>query len=200
MTPLPRWSVASTPIDRTTVRHRLLLDQAPASFGATLSALCDDSALRDTLLAQLRSSPFSAFFWETPAIAAESLTRAFEFVLVDAPSLGRGLADGSPFRRQLGSAPAGTSAVAFPSLGRDALLIAPTRRSATADYGHLAGFVRTAPEDQQHELLRLVARSALDRAAALRTWISTSGLGVAWLHVRLDSVPKYYQFAPFRDD
>ena len=29
-------------------------------------------------------------------------------------------------------------------------------------------------------------------------WTSTSGLGVYWLHVRLDSRPKYYQHQPFK--
>ena len=30
-----------------------------------------------------------------------------------------------------------------------------------------------------------------------KVWLSTSGLGVYWLHVRLDSRPKYYQFKEF---
>ncbi len=30
-------------------------------------------------------------------------------------------------------------------------------------------------------------------------WLSTAGGGVAWLHVRLDSTPKYYGYAPYRD-
>lgn len=30
-------------------------------------------------------------------------------------------------------------------------------------------------------------------------WVSTSGLGVPWLHVRLDDAPKYYTHRPFRD-
>jgi len=29
-------------------------------------------------------------------------------------------------------------------------------------------------------------------------WLSTSGLGIAWLHVRLDERPKYYTHAPYR--
>ena len=29
-------------------------------------------------------------------------------------------------------------------------------------------------------------------------WLSTSGAGVAWLHVRLDDRPKYIQHAPYR--
>jgi hypothetical protein len=33
--------------------------------------------------------------------------------------------------------------------------------------------------------------------AGRRFWISTSGLGVPWVHVRLDSYPKYYQYRPY---
>jgi hypothetical protein len=29
-------------------------------------------------------------------------------------------------------------------------------------------------------------------------WLSTSGLGVFWLHVRLDQRPKYYAHTPYR--
>ena len=29
-------------------------------------------------------------------------------------------------------------------------------------------------------------------------WVSTSGLGVYWLHVRLDSSPKYFQHTPYK--
>jgi len=29
--------------------------------------------------------------------------------------------------------------------------------------------------------------------------LSTAGMGVYWLHVRLDTRPKYYQHTPYRD-
>ncbi len=29
-------------------------------------------------------------------------------------------------------------------------------------------------------------------------WLSTAGGGVAWLHVRLDSRPKYYGYSPYK--
>ena len=32
------------------------------------------------------------------------------------------------------------------------------------------------------------------------TWLSTAGMGVAWLHVRLDQRPKYYAHRPYRED
>jgi hypothetical protein len=28
-------------------------------------------------------------------------------------------------------------------------------------------------------------------------WLSTAGLGVPWLHLRLDSYPKYYRYRPY---
>lgn len=30
-------------------------------------------------------------------------------------------------------------------------------------------------------------------------WLSTSGLGVYWLHMRLDRRPKYYTYEPFKE-
>jgi hypothetical protein len=28
-------------------------------------------------------------------------------------------------------------------------------------------------------------------------WLSTAGMGVAWLHIRLDERPKYYSHKPY---
>jgi hypothetical protein len=30
-------------------------------------------------------------------------------------------------------------------------------------------------------------------------WLSTAGTGIFWLHVRLDSRPKYYTYQPYRE-
>lgn len=56
-----------------------------------------------------------------------------------------------------------------------------------------------------HELLALVGKEVERRVASnshggtpVPLWVSTSGLGVSWLHVRLDSRPKYYTYAPYK--
>jgi len=36
------------------------------------------------------------------------------------------------------------------------------------------------------------------RINAKRVWLSTAGMGVSWLHVRLDDRPKYYGHRPYR--
>jgi len=47
--------------------------------------------------------------------------------------------------------------------------------------------------------LRSTARAITARLSDRPLWVSTSGLGVAWLHVRLDARPKYYQYTPYRE-
>jgi len=68
-----------------------------------------------------------------------------------------------------------------------------------AAYGHLAAFVREAPPEQVDALFATVGRTLLDRVAPSPLWLNTAGLGVPWLHVRLDSRPKYYGHAPYRE-
>jgi NADH:ubiquinone oxidoreductase subunit len=38
-----------------------------------------------------------------------------------------------------------------------------------------------------------------NRVGEQPVWLSTAGMGVAWLHVRLDDRPKYYGYSPYRD-
>ena len=85
----------------------------------------------------------------------------------------------------------------FPNLGGDATLVVPTPRADDSAYGHIAAFVRNAPTDQQHELWKAVADAMAANLADRPLWLSTAGAGVAWLHVRLDQRPKYYQHRPF---
>ncbi|HEU5075095.1 MAG TPA: hypothetical protein VFU02_12985, partial [Polyangiaceae bacterium] len=65
-------------------------------------------------------------------------------------------------------------------------------------YTHLAAFLRHAPPEQCEVLLREVGFAARECLRNEPFWLSTSGLGVAWLHVRIDSRPKYYQYTPYR--
>jgi len=139
----------------------------------------------------------SAYFWETPPLTRDSADRPFECVLKNAPGLARLRADAAPFAAQLAAAQG--DVVAFGNLGGDADLVVPRDRGEGADYAHLARFLRTAASDQVRALWRHIARSARPWLAREQAcWISTSGLGVSWLHVRLDARPKYYSHTPYR--
>ena len=86
--------------------------------------------------------------------------------------------------------------VRFDNLGRDAHLVAPC--DSTRPYAHLAVFVRTAPASTNRALWAAAADALEERTGARPLWLSTAGLGVYWLHLRLDSRPKYYTYAPYR--
>ncbi len=164
--------------------------------GQVLGLWETDDGFRDRFSLALAQAPFEAFFWETPCWTQASLARPFECVIVPAPSLAGVDPDPSPFGAQFKRL-AG-EVVAFDSLGRDARLIAP-RPVSGADFGHFATFLRSAPQAQIRDVWRRMAEEAKAWIATGRpVWISTSGLGVYWLHLRLDSRPKYYSHVPYR--
>jgi len=157
----------------------------------------DDEAFRDFFIATLAASPYAAFFWEMPPLDDGALVNAYECAVIGGDVLARMRSDDSDFSEHL----CGPEQVAvFDNLGGDALLIAPRQIADAESYGHIASFVRHAPREQQHWLLRCLAAEIEKRLAnsQQRFWVSTSGLGVPWVHVRLDRRPKYYQYAPYK--
>jgi len=86
----------------------------------------------------------------------------------------------------------------FPNLRGDALLIVPSLQGSISADGHLAAFVREAPEYQKHLLWQKVGQVMEQRVSAEPIWLSTAGAGVPWLHIRLDLRPKYYGHQPYR--
>jgi hypothetical protein len=92
-------------------------------------------------------------------------------------------------------------------------------------YSHLANFVRLAPDQQVTALWQMAASAYLDalndgttgEKHGLRqklkqqqqkqqqlkqkpVWLSTNGMGIAWLHFRLDARPKYYTYRAFAEE
>ena len=172
------------------------LDAKPATFADVLRGWQGDAMFRAMFNDLLAASPFSAFRWETPPVTIATVTRPFEFVLLDSPRLARP-PDPDAFAEHFKNSPE-AEVVTFPNLGRDAIMIVPGLKTDLSAYGHLAAFVREAPEPQRHALWQLVGEAMMRRVGNKPVWLSTAGGGVAWLHVRLDDRPKYYGFEPYR--
>ncbi len=155
-----------------------------------------DSGFSEVFSKALADCPFDAFCWETPPITKATLDVAFECVLISSPALARQRADRSPFAEHLAGA---NAIVALRNLGRDAEFIVPTGATSAANYAHLGAFLRTASATEISELWEMAGaeiEKRLEKVSPL--WVSTAGLGVAWLHVRLDFRPKYYSHRPYR--
>lgn len=194
------WHAEIEQINGRTYHYRILSGETQLDFAAVVSAWQSDDQFRKFFTQLLAESPFDAYRWETPPVTEETRVRAFEFVLLRSDELQRP-ADYQPFADHF----SGESIVTFANLGQDAVLVVPcpaaTAKEPTDDvafYSHLASFVRQAPTTQVDGLWQAVGAAMQQRAGAKPVWLSTAGMGVSWLHVRLDDRPKYYGHGPFR--
>jgi hypothetical protein len=178
-------------------RYEIARGGGRLSFRELFDLLERDLGFADWYTRTIAECDFTAFFWEHPPFTTRTFDEEAEFVLIDAPSLARFDPEPEPFESQFARDP-DAEVVAFPNLGGDALLIAPRPVGSLEAYPHLAAFLRRAPESQVRCLWRNAAVAVRESLGRDPRWLSTSGLGVAWVHLRLDSSPKYYQFGPYR--
>ena len=179
-------------------RYTITDGDATVSFAEALDLWQSDETFHNCFDAALSNSPYSAFRWETPPITGDTVDRQFEFVLLDSPGLVYA-PDTRTFAEYFNDHNTDEGVVVFDNLGKDAVLVVPSPRASVSAYGHLAAFVRTAPAPQKTAFWRVVGRTAQRMLSVRPLWISTAGGGVAWLHARLDSYPKYYGHGAYRN-
>lgn len=191
------WSVRSEQLDGHRVTRFIIeRDAGPVSYAEVIHLWQENPDFRSWFNAFLADAPYSAFRWETPPVSASTTNRPFEFVLIDSPGLAR-TPDEDAFAMHFEDVTE-SGVVVFPNLGKDAILVVPCPHTDSIAYGHLAAFVRQAPESQKHALWKCVGAAMGQRVNSRPVWLSTAGAGVSWLHVRLDDRPKYYQHLPYR--
>jgi hypothetical protein len=146
---------------------------------------------------ELLAESHDAVYWEHPALTDSNVTLPYEVALIDAPALSTCRGDPRPFDSQFAACP-GSEVTAFENLGGDATLIVPTPASPQADYAHLLSFLRTADQRQIDAFWRCAVANLRQNLSHRPIWLSTAGGGVNWLHVRIDSFPKYYKHPHYR--
>ncbi len=181
------------------LRFRLLFDDRPLTWSDVVARWQNDQSFLCFFESILADAPFPAYFWETPPVTGATFNQEFEFVLVNSEQLAGVAADQQAFATHFASARSGASVIEFSNLSGDATLVVPCPRDPHSAYSQLSAFAREAPDDQQHQLWTLVGAALERRLGAQPVWLSTSGLGVYWLHIRLDSAPKYYTYEPYRN-
>lgn len=185
----------------------------------------DSSDVARQMMDIMKNAPYEAFRFETPGVSPNAMSLiSFEFVLVKDSYLASfaSTPDNATFAGFLsspscidGSKDDNPAGCVFANLGGDATLVAPRDWSPesspslySSSYGHLANFVRGAPEEQVLKMWRTLGNvlkekyldpELLSSEANKPKWFSTAGAGVAWLHFRIDSRPKYYHYVPYKD-
>ncbi|MDX2071611.1 MAG: hypothetical protein SFV55_24485 [Haliscomenobacter sp.] len=179
----------------TTLQFQIKEQGEPLSFAQVIQLWQNSTpfcSYFNTLLAEI---PFEAYYWEVAPITQTQTSLPFEFVVINSTPLRHIIPDQSAFQEYFA---ANKAVVDFLNLGKDAHLLVPTPIGDANCYAHLAQFVRHAPATQQDEFWNRVGELY---GAALNDqplWLSTAGLGVSWLHLRLDSRPKYYQYEGYK--
>lgn len=183
--------------DRVT-KYRITGDGRMLTYSDVLDLWAEDVDFRTYFTSVLGESEFSAFRWETPALSRALIDRPFEFVLIASLGFATRATDKGTYSEYFVDDDADFGVVTFPNLRGDSTLIVPSPRTDDDVYGHLAAFVRGAMKEQSDALWRVVGVTMKSLVGDRPIWLSTAGGGVAWLHVRIDSRPKYYGYSPYR--
>lgn len=197
----PTFSVHAQPLD-TTPGFTLTMteDGAPLTRQRFFEALRTAPAAADALAEAFTGLGLPAIAWETPPLSRLGAERPMVMLALAHPALARAEPDARPFADQIASG-AGTFGVTrFQNFGKDAWLVVPCAPSKASAYAHLIPFLRTAPREQVQALFRSVGEVAAAHLAESDAplWVSTAGMAVSWLHVRLDLRPKYYRTESLR--
>ena len=190
------WTVKSRLVNSDNVSQMSILQSDRlVTYGEVIQLWQEDLNFRTFFIFLLVNSPYKAYFWETPPITQETCDRPFELVLVNNLRLAKVKPNYRSFQQYFQSQ---EDVVTFANLRKDASLVVPRPLTKESAYPHLAAFVRNAPEEQQHLLWQTLGKEIKLNLSQKPLWVSTSGLGVYWLHIRLDSYPKYYSYEPYR--
>lgn len=189
------WEADTIESSENHTRFVILEQNKPISHLRFLELLRDENPFCTFYNNYLKSLPFEAFFWENKPITTSKLKGPYECNIIKSDYLAQKSPDfqtfSSHFRKE-------KQVVSFPNLGNDAQLIAPCPVGEDKGYPHIGTFIREAPEPQVQQLWKQTAEEMLNQVGDEPRWLSTSGLGVFWLHIRIDSVPKYYQTKEYK--
>ena len=163
------------------------------SYAEFLTLLGQDDEFRTFFIEVLSDVPFRAYHWETPPVTRSTTGQPFEFAVTRSPGIDLP-PDPGPFTQYFRD---NDEVAVFNNLGNDAKLVAPTPPRADLNYSHIGVFTDQAPAEQQQKLWQRVGLVTKKQLSNHPLWLNTAGGGVAWLHIRLDSRPKYYRHQPY---
>lgn len=190
------WTEDVTRLDAGCQKIALSCDGRSVTVREFYEGLAAHEERRGAFSTLVTSFGYRAVRWETPPLDHATADQPFECVVLDSPGLDRP-ASRTAFREFFAKTWPDDVAV-FKNLSGDATLVVPCPVGDDSAYCHLASFLREAPAEQTDALWRALATAVLNQLTDKRMWVNTAGGGVPWLHVRLDSRPKYYRHAAYK--
>lgn len=177
---------------------QILEDGQPLSFAQVIEGWRDNVVFREFYWATLLKHGENGCFWEHPKLNKSTVDQPYECVITQTDAFSKRTANFRPFARAVSP---GKRISIFPNLSGEALLVVPNQSDEISFNGRdLISFHQTAPIDLVHDLWKNIGRETAKAIAADAPfqYLSTHGLGVLWLHIRLEQSPKYYHHRPYK--
>lgn len=186
-------------LSKKAVKFFLYKQTLPLNFVDFLTFLQGNEQFRSFFIELIESISFRAYHWEVPSVTVDNLEQPFEFTVTRMPGIDLP-PDPAPFSQYFCPTYSENDTSVFSNLGGDATLIAPHPVNRQLNYSHIGVFTAEAPKHQQHNLWQTVGKATVTRISDRTLWLNTAGGGVSWLHIRLDTRPKYYAHQPYVHD
>lgn len=140
---------------------------------------------------------FTAFCWEHPVLTLSLLDQKYECTLQKSALLDQLPVNEKAFKsHNLQEA----LAVDFLNLGKDARLVIPTKKSNKEIYNHFGKFLKFDQNQQVEAVFKKTGSTVVNELEKHpNIWLNTAGLGVIWLHIRMDTKPKYYKTKAYKN-
>ena len=163
-----------------------------------------EGELLDDFIEVLRNgTEFEQYYFECPPISNATQNETFEFILKSSSGLDRKSQEGK-FNDYFIDPEC--LSVEFLSLSNYSLISPCPPINGTElekqNYVHLATFARNGPTNKLKDVLKTSATALMNKVntTSASWWFSTSGHGVAWLHVRIEPRPKKYRHDAYKRD
>ena len=171
-------------------KHKIHIHGNPISFHTFFVYTKFERFLKD-YVDLLKTIDYDEYFWEHPKLIADSLMDEYEVSIVESKRLNFVKPNSNPFSQYFKG---DDSVVTFSNRGGNAILIVPEPDKNSNDFSTISRFVNNAETSLSIEFFKTVFgewyRNFKGNTNYL--YLSTHGLGVHWLHVRIDEYPKYY--------
>jgi hypothetical protein len=156
-----------------------------------------------SLINILYSNRFDEYYLEFSPVSFLTLdSTVFEFVIIKTSGFGN-KAQIDTFK--LNDLKTNSNEIkVFPNLSGDSILISPycSETKFINDYIHIGKFIKSLINSEQKnklfDTMFAVYKKELEKTPNKNLWLSTHGKGVAWLHLRIDPIPKYISWQKYR--
>ena len=192
----------STKLDSSTLKFTPKSQDLHLNFKHFFTLLQQENEFLEKFIQVLQNISFDGYYFECPPVNSNNFDQKhFEFVIVKSETLQFRRENKEDFQDYFTEDK--SAAVTFENLGKDAFLVAPNpwTDSKSEVYSHLGSFMRKATDDQLKGFWKAVADNfiaEIKRKSRQNVWLSTAGDGVAWLHIRMDTRPKYYHYLNYK--